>query len=69
MGLADLHATLAKYVTARDAILTSQSYSINGRSVTRADLGEIESQISILESRIGRLTRGGPSIKSPSLGA
>lgn len=69
MGLADLQATLAKYVAARDAILTSQSYSINGRSVTRADLGEIEKQISILESRIGRVTRGGPSVKAPCLGA
>lgn len=69
MSLADLNATLAKYLAARDAILTSQSYSISGRSVTRADLATIENQISILESRIGRVGRGGASIKSPLLGA
>jgi hypothetical protein len=69
MGITELNATLAKYVAARDAILTSQSYSINGRSVTRADLSAIEKQIGILESRIGRLTRGTASVKSPSLGA
>jgi hypothetical protein len=68
MGLAELQADLAKYQAARDAILAgAQSYSINGRAVTRASLSDIEKTISALEARIGRQTRGGAAIKAPLL--
>jgi hypothetical protein len=68
MGLADLQADLVKYKAARDAILAgAQSYSINGRAVTRASLPDIEKTISTLEARIGRVGRGGAAIKAPSL--
>ena len=63
---AELTATLALYTTARAAILNgAQSYSIAGRSVTRADLTEINAEISKLEARIGRVGRSGSAVKAP----
>lgn len=70
MTLAELQAELALYVAARNAILAgAQSYSINGRAVTRANLTDIEASISSLQARIGRKSRGGASIKAPLFGA
>lgn len=63
----ELKKELNSYKAARDAILTgAQSYSINGRSLTRADLRVIENSIARLETRIARLTRGG-GMKAPML--
>ncbi len=68
--LATLTAELALFKTARNAILAgAQSYSINGRAISRADLKEINAEIKSLESRIARLNRSGRLIKSPILGA
>lgn len=66
--LADLQDELTKLKTARDAILGgAQSYSINGQSVTRADLGKIFDRIDLVESRISAMQRRGRGgfIKAP----
>ncbi len=63
----ELKNELNLYKAARDAILTgAQSYSINGRNLSRADLRTIENSISRLETRIARLSRGG-GMKAPML--
>lgn len=53
-GLRDL---LAKYRAAETAVLLGQSYSLGGKTVTRADLNAIRSGISDLENRIAVRTR------------
>ena len=69
-NLTQLNADLAMYRAARDAILTgAQSYSVAGRSLTRANLDDIETQIARIEARIARRTStSGGLVKSPLLG-
>lgn len=57
--LAQAEARLAEYLTAEERVLAGQSYSIGQRSLTRADLGEIQNGISIWDARVQRLNRGG----------
>lgn len=58
--IAKLQAKLAAYEAAESAILDgAQSYTISGRSLTRANLSEIRMAISELESRIDRASNGG----------
>lgn len=68
-NLTQLNADLAMYRAARDAILTgAQSYSVAGRSLTRANLDDIETQIARIEARIARCTStSGGLVKSPLL--
>ncbi len=55
-----LQNTLAKYEEARDKILeTGQSYRIDDREFTRADLKFIESQITRLEQRLASVSNRG----------
>ena len=55
--ISDLQTKLAKYEAAETAILDgAQSYSINGRSLSRANLAEIREAIEYLEARIERLS-------------
>lgn len=64
--VAELTTELAAYRAARDAILDgAQSYSINGRSLARADLATIIKKIDDLESRIATLNRSGGRVSSP----
>lgn len=65
--VATLQAELTKYEAARDAILEgSQSYTVNGRSVTRANLETIERKITELQSRIDFLsTSSGSRVRRP----
>jgi len=61
MGLnsTELLAELAQYKAARTAILSgAQSYTISGRSLTRANLSEIQTEIKQLEGRIFKLQSG-----------
>lgn len=52
---ASLQDQLTKLYAARDAILTgAQSYGMGGRSLTRADLKEINLQIEKIEGRLSR---------------
>ena len=69
MSISDLQAELAAYKAARDAILSgAQSYSISGRSLTRANLDTIIKEIARIEARIGRVSRGS-AVKAPVFGA
>lgn len=56
--LADLQAELAAYKAARDAILQAQSYSMAGRTLTKADLKFVQDHIDSLESRIASKSTG-----------
>lgn len=70
MSIAELQADLTAYKAARDAILSgAQSYSISGRSLTRANLDTIIKEIARIEARIGRVSRGGSGVKAPVFGA
>lgn len=63
--LAQAEAQLALYLAAEAAVLAKQSYSIAGRSLTYADLAEIQAgiktwdtrcqQLSTRDERVGRL--------------
>lgn len=47
---------LELYLAAEAAVLTGQSYEINGRKLTRADLGDIQKGLSHWNGRITTLT-------------
>lgn len=49
--LAKIKMRLDQYYEAEMAVLSSQSYSIGGRSLTRANLGEIQTMIDTLEKK------------------
>ncbi len=54
-SLSELQSELTLFRAARDAILGgSQSYSINGRMITRADLKTIMDEIKVLEAAVDR---------------
>lgn len=57
--LAEAEAKLAEYMTAETAVLGNQSYSMEGRSLTRADLAGIQQGITIWNNRAKRLSYGG----------
>lgn len=58
--LATSKTRLAAYILAEQAILNgAQSYSIGNRTLTRADLDVIRTEIDRLQSEILKLSRGG----------
>lgn len=57
--LATAEAKLAEYLAAETAVLSGQSYSIAGRSLTRADLQFIQTGITQWDARVKKLDRGG----------
>lgn len=56
--LEQAEAQLASYLAAETAVLTGQSYEINGRKLTRADLDSIQAGITAWNSRIVSLSAG-----------
>lgn len=52
-------ARLDLYLAAEAKVLAGQSYSIGGRSLTRANLKEIREGIDYWESKIQQLSSGG----------
>lgn len=50
---------LAMWLAALDKIAAGQSYTINGRSLSRADLSKVQDQIVFWEKRVNRATSGG----------
>ena len=54
--LVQAEAQLALYLAAEAAVLLNQSYSINGRSLTRADLSDIQAGIATWQSRVKALS-------------
>lgn len=59
---AQAQARLDAWLTAESALETAQSFTHKGRSLTRANLGEIREQIEFWEKRALRLSRGGPAV-------
>lgn len=57
ISLADAQAQLAAYLAASLAVSQNQSYSIAGRSLSRANLSEIQTAISFWENKVNQLTR------------
>lgn len=52
-----IQARLRRYREAENAVLASQSYSVEGLSLTRADLGKVQTMIAELEKEEMRLMR------------
>lgn len=52
-------AKLAEYLAAESAVLAGQSYELNGRKLTRANLAEIQTGIATWDKRAKSLARGG----------
>jgi hypothetical protein len=61
--LAQAEAQLAAWIDASTAVATGQSYSIGGRSLTRANAAEIRESISFWDEKVQSLTRGGRAIR------
>ena len=57
--LEQAEAQLEAYLEASTAVATGQSYSIAGRSLTRANLAEIQQSIVFWDNQVKRLTAGG----------
>jgi hypothetical protein len=58
--LAQAEAKLAKWLDAEDAVAErGQAYQLEGRSLTRAHLGEIRAAIEYWDAQVKRLTDGG----------
>lgn len=55
--LEQAEAQLAVWLDASTAVAANQSYTINGRSLTRADAEQIRKQIDFWDSKINLLTR------------
>jgi len=61
--LEQAEAKLAVWMAADEAVANGQSYSIGGRSLSRANAGEITDKIKFWNNQVKSLTRGGISIK------
>lgn len=56
--LAQAEARLADWLAADEAVATGQSYTIGGRTMTRANAAEIRKNISYWNDWVRRLSRG-----------
>lgn len=61
--LAQAEAKLSTWMDAEDKVASGQSYSISGRSLTRADLGAIRETIDYWDRKVQDLTRGGKRVR------
>jgi len=57
--LAQAESALAEHLAAQTAVTNNQSYSIEGRSMTRADLAAIRDGITYWNKLVISLSRGG----------
>jgi hypothetical protein len=57
--LTQAETELALWLAADRAVATSQSYNIGGRTLTRADAGEIRENIVFWDKQVKRLSRSG----------
>jgi len=67
ISLAQAQAALANWINADTAISSNQEYSIDGRTIKRADLAEVRNQInywSRVESQLLRQQVGGTKIST-----
>jgi hypothetical protein len=56
--LAQAEAHLAVWLAADEAVATGQSYTIGGRSLSRANAAEIRSNIDYWEAKVQKLSTG-----------
>lgn len=56
---------LGLWLTASEKVAAKQSYSINGRSLTLADLSDINAQIQYWDGMVKRLTRTNRGRRGP----
>lgn len=61
--LAQAEAKLQLWMDAEDKVASGQSYTINNRSLTRADLTSIRDTIDYWERKVQRLGRGGMRVQ------
>jgi len=61
--LSQAETALAAWIAADTAVASGQSYSISGRSHTRANAREITDKIQFWDRQVKRLTDGGISIR------
>lgn len=61
--LSQAETQLQQWIDASTAVAKNQSYTINGRSLQRADAREIREQIQFWDSQVQRLTRGGVRVR------
>lgn len=61
--LAKAQEQLDLYLAAEVAVLAGQSYSIAGRSLSRADLTTIQQGITIWDARVKRLSNRGITVR------
>lgn len=61
--LAEAAEKLTEWMSADTAVATGQSYSIGGRSLTRANAKEIRDNIQFWNNMVKSLERGGISVK------
>lgn len=67
IALTTAEAKLTEYLDAETAVLSGQSYSIGGRSLTRANLREIREGILYWNSMVQRLDRGGIKVRGATI--
>lgn len=61
--LAQAEARLTSWLEADEAVASGQSYTIAGRSLTRADAEEIRKNIQFWDRKVKELDRGGIRIR------
>jgi hypothetical protein len=61
--LTQAEAQLAAWLEASTAVASGQSYTIGGRSLTRANAAYILQQIEFWDAKVQQLNRGGLAIK------
>ena len=63
MTLAEAQARLDQYLIAEERILLNQSYKIDDKIWTMADLAAVQAGIKMWSLRVSRLTNGGMRIR------
>ena len=61
--LTDAQTHLDEWMAADIAVAKGQSYTIGGRSLTRANAAEIRANIDYWDGKVTRLTRGGIRVR------
>ena len=57
--LAQAEAQLTAWIAASTAVASNQSYTISGRTLTRANAKEIRESVEFWDRKVKRLSRGG----------
>ncbi len=60
---AQAESRLTEYLSAESAVLSGQSYSVQGRALTRANLREIREGIAYWDAKVQKLDSGGLRVR------